>query len=73
MEYLPIVHDFFKLNNKIIIADCPIVIDFRNFFQKSLPVVLDKIIKSSLFAGVFECAVPKHTRRYLFYMFKVEN
>jgi hypothetical protein len=42
MEYLPIVHDFFKLNNKIIIADCPIVIDFRNFFQKSLPVVLDK-------------------------------
>ena len=41
MNYLPIVHDFLKTDDKIIITDSPLVIDFSNLFSKSMPVMLD--------------------------------
>ena len=41
MNYLPVVHDFLKTDDKIIITDSPLVIDFSNLFSKSIPVMLD--------------------------------
>ena len=41
MNYLPVVHDFLKTQDKIIITDSPLVIDFSNIFKKSMPVMLD--------------------------------
>jgi carotenoid cleavage dioxygenase-like enzyme len=41
MDYLPVVHDFLKTEDKIIITDSPLVIDFSNLFSKSMPVMLD--------------------------------
>uniref|UniRef100_A0A6C0L887 Uncharacterized protein n=1 Tax=viral metagenome TaxID=1070528 RepID=A0A6C0L887_9ZZZZ len=41
MDYLPVVHDFLKTEDKIIIIDSPLVIDFSNLFSKSMPVILD--------------------------------
>jgi carotenoid cleavage dioxygenase-like enzyme len=42
MNYLPLVHDFINANDKIIILDSPLVIDFPNLFKKTLPILLDK-------------------------------
>jgi len=42
MKYLPVVHDFLKTEDKIIVTDSPLVIDFSNLFRKSMPVILDK-------------------------------
>ena len=42
MKYLPLVHDFINTNNKMIITDSPIVMDFPALFTKSLPILLDK-------------------------------
>jgi carotenoid cleavage dioxygenase-like enzyme len=41
MDYLPVVHDFLKTEDKIIVTDSPLVIDFSNLFSKSMPVMLD--------------------------------
>lgn len=41
MEYLPIVHDFLKTENNIIIIDSPLVIDVGSLFKKSIPIMLD--------------------------------
>jgi hypothetical protein len=41
MNYLPVVHDFLKTEDKIIFTDSPLVIDFSNLFSKSMPVILD--------------------------------
>jgi carotenoid cleavage dioxygenase-like enzyme len=41
MDYLPVVHDFLKTEDKIILTDSPLVIDFSNLFSKSMPVMLD--------------------------------
>jgi len=42
MKYLPLIHDFISTENKIVLVDSPLVIDFPNLFKKSLPIVLDK-------------------------------
>lgn len=41
MKYLPIIHDFIKTENSIIIMDSPLVIDFNNIFKNPLPIKLD--------------------------------
>jgi carotenoid cleavage dioxygenase-like enzyme len=41
MTYLPLVHDFLKTEDNIIIIDSPVVIDINNLFKKSMPVRLD--------------------------------
>jgi carotenoid cleavage dioxygenase-like enzyme len=41
MNYLPVVHDFLKTKNNIIITDSPLVMDFSNLFKKKMPVMLD--------------------------------
>jgi len=40
MKHLPIVHDFLKVNDKIIITDSPIVVNLKDAFKKSMPVQL---------------------------------
>jgi carotenoid cleavage dioxygenase-like enzyme len=39
-NYLPIIHDFLKVNDKILITDSPIVINLKDVFNKSMPVQL---------------------------------
>jgi hypothetical protein len=41
MNYLPIVHDFWSSNDSIYIFDCPLIINLKNIFNSTMPVVLD--------------------------------
>ena len=41
MNHLPIIHDFLTTKNNIIMLDSPFNIDFKNLFNKPLPVSLD--------------------------------
>jgi len=38
---VPIIHDFLIMNNKILITDSPIIINFKDIFKKSMPVQLE--------------------------------
>ncbi len=42
LKYIPIVHDFYSDNNKLIVFDSPLKYDFSNILKKKLPIVLDK-------------------------------
>ena len=41
-KYLPIVHDFYKIQNKILVTDSPVVYDIQSLFKGEIPVKLDK-------------------------------
>ena len=41
-KYMPVVHDFWSTNDKIIFVDSPLTMDMENFFKKSIPVLLNK-------------------------------
>jgi len=41
-KYLPIVHDFYKIQNKILVTDSPVVYDIQSFLKGEIPVKLDK-------------------------------
>jgi len=40
-KYLPIIHDFISDENKIIFIDSPLIIDYKEIFNKPMPVKLD--------------------------------
>jgi hypothetical protein len=58
MKYLPIVHDFVKTENNVIILDSPIVIDSVNFFKKTMPVMID--CEKPTFINVIQRSTMKH-------------
>lgn len=70
MKYLPLVHDFVKFKNQIVITDSPLVIDFQNLFKKSMPVVLDK--NKNTFIYILDktrLTIEKYVIQHGFYIF----
>jgi len=49
LKYIPIIHDFYSYNNKLIIVDSPVIYDFKNMFKKQLPIVIDKKKKTYIY------------------------
>jgi len=47
-QYIPIIHDFIKINNKIIITESPIVFCGNNIIKKKSPILLDNSRKTSI-------------------------
>lgn len=41
-KYLPIIHDFYKIQNKILVTDSPVVYDIQSLLKGEIPVKLDK-------------------------------
>jgi carotenoid cleavage dioxygenase-like enzyme len=48
-KYLPIVHDFFSNDELIVLIDSPLLIDFTQDVQKTIPVYLDKNKKTFIY------------------------
>jgi hypothetical protein len=70
MKYIPIVHDFLKTDNSIIIVDSPLTFDVPNAFKKSLPVVLDKNKNSFIYVINKETLeVDEYDTQCSFYLF----
>jgi carotenoid cleavage dioxygenase-like enzyme len=40
-QYLPIIHDFYILENKIFFLDSPLVMDYHNIINTNMPIKLD--------------------------------
>jgi hypothetical protein len=49
LKYIPIIHDFYSDNNKLIIIDSPLTYDFKNIFSKQLPIFIDKKKKTYVY------------------------
>jgi hypothetical protein len=45
-KYMPVIHDFIKTENSVIIMDSPLVIDIPNLFKNPLPIMLDNTKKT---------------------------
>lgn len=50
LKYIPIIHDFYSDNNKLIIIDSPVIYNFKNIFKKQLPIIIDKKKKTYVYA-----------------------
>ena len=74
MKYIPIIHDFFSLNNSIIILDSPLFMNFGKLFNSSMPIMLNQeknsiihvVNKNTLISTEYEC-------NESFYMFHYAN
>jgi hypothetical protein len=69
-KYMPVVHDFWSTNDKIIFVDSPLTMDMENFFKKSIPVLLNK--KQRTFIHVFDKrtnVIETYSTNDSFYMF----
>jgi hypothetical protein len=74
MKYLPIIHDFWSLNNSIIIIDSPLFMNFGKLFNSQMPVILNQdknsiirvLNKKTLDVSEYQC-------NESFYMFHYAN
>ena len=74
MKYIPIIHDFFSLNNSIIILDSPLFMNFGKLFNSSMPIMLNQeknsiihvVNKKTLDVSEYQC-------NESFYMFHYAN
>lgn len=41
-HYIPVIHDFYTTNDKVIIIDSPLVYDIPNMMNKKIPILFDK-------------------------------
>jgi carotenoid cleavage dioxygenase len=73
-KYMPIVHDFWSSQNKIIFIDSPLVIDYKGILNTPMPVKLDEVKETII--TVLDKTTMEIERYYInesFYMFHFAN
>uniref|UniRef100_A0A6C0DDE9 Dioxygenase n=1 Tax=viral metagenome TaxID=1070528 RepID=A0A6C0DDE9_9ZZZZ len=73
-KYIPIIHDFWSSQNKIIFIDSPLIIDFNNFLNTPMSVKLDETKETII--NVLDKTTMKIERYHLnesFYVFHFAN
>jgi len=69
-NFMPVVHDFMIVKDKLIIMDSPLCIDTNNILKKSIPVLLDK--KQNTFIHIYNTVnniIDTYNTNDSFYMF----
>ena len=49
-HYIPVIHDFYTTNDKVIIIDSPLIYDIPNILNKKIPILFDKTRKTLIHA-----------------------
>jgi hypothetical protein len=74
LKYIPIVHDFYTDNNKLLIIDSPLIYDFKNIFKKQLPIAIDKKKKTYVYViNKSSCILDSYCLDESFYIFHYVN